>query len=46
MSREPAIRAAVERDLLNAQSQQINDAFYEALRERYRVTIEIVESDS
>ena len=40
------VRAAVERDLLNAQSQQINDAFYEALRERYKVIIETVEASS
>ena len=48
-AREPTlddVRAAVERDLLNAQSQQINDAFYEALRERYNVTIETVEAGS
>lgn len=44
--REPTldeVRDAVKRDLLNNQSQQINEAFYEALRERYVIRIETSE---
>lgn len=34
------VRSAVERDLLSSRSQDINDAFYAALRERYVIRIE------
>lgn len=42
-SRDPSldeVKVAVERDLLNKQSQDINEAFYAALRERYVIRIE------
>ena len=35
------VRAAVERDLLNARTSQINESFYAALRERYTVRMEV-----
>lgn len=41
--RDPAVqevRAALERDLLHARSQEISNAFYEALRARYEVRVE------
>ena len=40
------VRDAVERDLLSEQSRQINEAFYDALRERYVVRIETVATES
>jgi hypothetical protein len=48
-SRDPMlddVRAAVERDLLSDKSREINEAFYEALRERYTVRIEQSETGS
>jgi hypothetical protein len=47
-AREPQleeVRAAVERDFLSEQSQEIGEAFYAALLERYTVRIESVEPD-
>ena len=40
------VRDAVARDLLSEQSRQINEAFYEALRERYVVRIETAVAES
>lgn len=48
-SRDPMlddVRAAVERDLLSDRSREINEAFYDALRERYTVRIERSETGS
>lgn len=42
-ARSPAleeVRAAVERDVLSAKANQINEAFYSSLRDRYTVRIE------
>ena len=47
-AREPQleeVRAAVERDFLSEQSEEINEAFYAALLERYTVRIESVQQD-
>lgn len=40
------VRDAVERDLLSEQSRQINEAFYDALRERYVIRIETAAAES
>lgn len=48
-SRDPTldeVRAAVERDLLSDKSREINETFYDALRERYTVRIERSETGS
>ncbi len=37
------VRSALERDVLNHKSQQINDAFYSALRKRYTVRFDVPE---
>jgi hypothetical protein len=34
------VRAQVERDWLHAQAQEVNEAFYKALRDRYSVSVE------
>lgn len=39
------VRAALERDVLSARSQEINDAFYRSLRERYEIRRETVAED-
>lgn len=39
------VRAAVVRDLLSDKSQEIGEAFYTALRERYTIRIETIEQD-
>ena len=39
------VRAAVERDLLNARTSQINESFYAALRERYTVRMEVQQAN-
>lgn len=39
------VRSAVERDMLSDQSQEISEAFYTALRERYTLRIEPPEQD-